>query len=134
MYIATDKLNFEGINFNFEFGAHDFLKLKTSQIIFFIYFSILIVISVYQSSISMTNQKIQTRRNFKILFLWFLLGTAIYLFTNSGFEIIYLIAIPVSTLVSLFFSGFKLKWIKETAFILLIIITLINQLKPDLIP
>jgi hypothetical protein len=134
IFIANNHLNFSGIKFEFNFSVHDFVELKTSQIIFFIYFSILIIISIYQSSISMTNQKIQTRRNFKILLTWFVLGSAMYLFTNSGFELIYLVAIPVSALVSLVFSGSKLKRIKEIAFILLIIITLINQFKPDLIP
>jgi hypothetical protein len=133
-FIFTNHMGLSGIEFHFSFSAKDFLKLQTGQFIFFVYFSILLLVSLYMSSVSMSNQKIQTRRIFKILFLWILLGAALFLFTPSGFELIYMLAIPFSTFVSLFFSNLKSKWLSEISFLFLLIITLINQFMPSLIP
>jgi len=133
-FIFTGKLEISGLEFKIHFSVKDLHKLKTSQILFFVYFSILTIISGLQASRALANQKIQTRRNFKILFLWILLATLIFFLTSTEYEIIYLVAIPVSSVVAMFFSDLRYKWLKEIAFMLLLIITMINQFFIHFIP
>jgi hypothetical protein len=133
-FIFTNHFNFSGLENDFYFGTAKLSEFRTGQIIFLIYFAVLLIFASVKSSRIISNQKIQTRRNQKILFLWFLLGFAIYIFTNSKLELIYLLAIPISFLFSLLFSDNKNLWIKEIAFDLLIGITIINQFFPNLIP
>ena len=132
-FIFTNKFNFSGINNDIAFTVSDFSSLKPGQIIFFYYFALIVLLASFQSTRSIALKKIQIRRNLKILFIWFLIGCAIFIFTNSGFELVYLVAIPLSALVTIFFENTELKWVKEIAFILLLLVTLMNQFFPNLI-
>jgi hypothetical protein len=131
--IFTNKFQFAGIEPDFSFSPLEFSQLKIGQVIFIIYFGFLVLLGSIQTTTTISNQKIQIRRNLKFLFLWFILGLLILFFTNSTFELIYLESVPTAILLSLFFSNTNYKWIKETAFILLVGITIINQYFPLLL-
>lgn len=133
-YIFNGKLNLSGIQYDIDFSPPKFFLLKKGQILFFAYFVLLVVVAGIQSTGFISNQKIQFRRNLKLLFLWIALAVLIFLFTSSSYELIYMIAIPSSILLSLFFTIDNLKWVKEITFFLLVIITIVNQFLPDLIP
>lgn len=132
-FIFTNKFELSGIETDLSFSSVEFGRITVTQKIFFIFFGILIIISSIKSTRALANQKIQLRRNQKFLFLWFVVTLLIFSFTKSSFELIYLIAVPTSVLLSLFFSDKRYRWIKEIAFLLMLTITIINQFLPNLL-
>jgi hypothetical protein len=132
-YIFTDQANFSGLEYSLIFKTSELLEFKVCQTIFIIYLALLLILASIKSTGSISSQKIQIRRNHKIILIWFIIGLAIYLFTSSKSELIYLLAIPVSFILSSLFFDDKYKWLKEIGFILFLSVTFINQFFPNLL-
>lgn len=130
-YLTTHQIETSGISTDLSFSLKEMTSMKPALILFFIYFGLLLLLSSAYSTRLISTQKVQLRRNQKFLFLWFILCTLIFLFTNSSFELIYTVSIPIAILFSLYLSSTGYRWTKEIAFILLLGITFINQVYPD---
>ncbi len=132
-YIMFNKLQLDGIHFRFEFINKPFSTLRSGQLVFLSYVVVLMVIASFRLSAFVSNVKIQIRRNLKILFIWFVLGLVIFLFTDSSFEFIYTCAVPVAFLFAMLLSNLDKKWFPEIIWLLLFGITIINQYFSQLI-
>jgi hypothetical protein len=130
-YLTTNQIETSGISTDLSFSLKEMTSMKPALILFFIYFGLLLLLSSAYSTRLISTQKVQLRRNQKFLFLWFILCILIFLFTNSSFELIYTVSIPIAILFSLYLSSTGYRWAKEIVFILLLGITFINQVYPD---
>jgi hypothetical protein len=110
-------------NLNFEVT-----KIDVSIQVFFIYLALLVLVSGLQLLSSFPNQKIVNRK-FNGVFLWFIaISISLVFFVPWGtFEIIYLVAIPISFLLSHFFTFIKNRFWGELLFSLLLFITAFLQ-------
>lgn len=131
-YIFYNKIQFSGIEPSLSFSTESIHQLKSGQIIFLVYIGFLLLTAGLLLSSYMSNVKIQIRRNLKFLFSWFLLGIFIFIFTKSSIETIYVLAVPISMLFSVFFLNIKNKWLAETAWLILLTLSIINQFLPEL--
>lgn len=112
--------------FSFDPSFSDFTSLSaTSQIAALFFICIIILASLalfrYYSSLN-----INIRKNLKLFFYLFILGILIILLTNSSLELIYMIAVPVSLFLSLFFINLKSKFFGNILLIIVFLITIAN--------
>lgn len=126
-FIFYNEFTFSGIDLNFSFGLDALKSLKPEQLFFLSYVGFILSLASFNLSLYMSNVKIQIRRNLKFLFSWFLAGLLLFIFTQSGIEVIYVIAAPISMLFAIFFLNIKNKWLPELAWFIIIGLTLINQ-------
>ena len=107
-------------------GFTDFSSLSTTFIITGIYFILLSLLASFTLFKYYISLNINVRNNLKLFFYLFILGISIVIFTNSSLELIYLIAIPLSLFLSLFFINIRNNLLGNVLLILMIISTIIN--------
>jgi len=132
-YLLTNSLNFSGVDFRLSFSFPRYHDLVLSQIIVLAYTAFLLIYATIMLVGYISNLKIPMRRNLKFLFLWFWIGIFLLLFTDSSFEIIYICAIPIATLLSMFFVNFKKGWVIEIIWVLFIMCIILNAAFPNLL-
>ncbi len=79
---------------------NNFLILNLSENISRLYIIVLFTISVLSLFKYFNNLKIDIRNNFKLLFALFIVGVLLVMLSASSFEMVHLIAIPVSLFIS----------------------------------
>ncbi|MEN8120437.1 MAG: hypothetical protein ABFS35_08825 [Bacteroidota bacterium] len=117
--------------FRFDPGFNNFTSLTGTSQIAGIFFLILIILSnmaLYRYYVSLN---INIRNNLKLFFYLFLLGFLIIYLTNSSLELIFLIAVPVSLFLSLFFIHLKSKLFGNLLLVLSFLITILNLFLAD---
>ncbi|OFX21194.1 MAG: hypothetical protein A2041_04840 [Bacteroidetes bacterium GWA2_31_9b] len=98
----------------------DFKNIHLSYILFYSLLFLIILIASLNLISSFQNRKIKTRKYFVINFWYFIIGLGIFLFfKRSSFEIIYILSIPISYLLSDYFYSFKKNHIQNAILILL---------------
>ncbi len=132
-YLLTSSIQFSGLDNEFSFSFPKYPGIIISQKIILFYASIILIAATVQLGTYISNLKIPMRRNLKFLFLWFLLGILMLLFTKSSIEIIYLISIPTAVLFAMFFVNLKKGRISEVLWIILILCIILNQAFPNLL-
>ncbi len=92
-------------------------------LILFSYFGFLILISFFYLLSTINTKKIITSKYFTIFFWLFLLSSLLLIFVHSiSVEIIIIVAIPISFLLSNFFVSIRSKWWSEILFTILILL------------
>jgi hypothetical protein len=92
-------------------GLNDFLILNLSEKISRLYIIVLFIISILSLFKYFNNLKIDIRNNFKLLFALFIVGVLLVMLSSSSFEMVHLIAIPVSLFISNYLiSAKKVFW------------------------
>ncbi|HYX07670.1 MAG TPA: DUF6427 family protein [Bacteroidales bacterium] len=108
---------------------HTAFSFKKPYTIFLIYlFFLIVVVSEYMVR-HFPTKKIQARKTFMLFFWLFLSTPAIYLLVPStSIELIYILAIPLSFVLSHYFVFAKSKWLPEALFIILLILIIVNNI------
>ncbi len=96
--------------------------------VFFLLIIFIASLALFQYYVSLN---INIRNNLKLFFYLFTLGLLLILFTDSSFELIYLIAIPISLFLSLFFINLKSKLFGNILLISMFLVTLANLFFQD---
>lgn len=105
---------------NFVLIKH-FYHLHFSYYIFYSLLSILIIIASFNIVRNLQKKKIKTRKFYLINWWLFMMGLLLFvLFKNIKYEIVYLLAIPVSYLLTDYFYSIKRNWTINVITILLI--------------
>ncbi|MEA3318305.1 MAG: hypothetical protein U9R54_10135 [Bacteroidota bacterium] len=92
-------------NFSFEFSI---IVPSLPYIIFYSFFSLLLVVASISTARRVTMKKIKVRKYFNINWWVFILGIVLFLFvTNVSYEILYLIAIPSSFFITEYFYNIR---------------------------
>ncbi|MBN1251505.1 MAG: hypothetical protein JXR51_02920 [Bacteroidales bacterium] len=120
------------LQFNFNFNFNIFLNIATNIKIIFSYLILIIITASFHITTYYIGLKSNTRKNLQFLFLIFILNILLLFFTKSTFELIYIIAIPISLFLSLFLFNINKKWISESIFSILLILVIINHAFPKL--
>jgi len=129
---GTATNNIEGL-MRFEPEIYDFMSLPLITKIADGYLLLLIVISSFSLFRYYNSLNINIRNNLKLSFYLFVLGLLLIIFTNSSYEMVYLIAVPVSLFLSLFFINLKSKLFADILLLIAILITFANLYFPDII-
>ena len=116
---------------SFNPGFTDITSLSITTQIAGIFFILLIFFANFALFRYYISLNINIRNNLKLLFYLFALGILIILFTNSSFELIYMIAIPVSLFISLFFINMKSIFLGNVLLIIAFLITITNLFFAD---
>ncbi len=104
-------------NFNFDFALK---SISFSNILFYSYLGLLILISSLSILRKLPNKKIKIRKYFKVNWWFFIIGISIFLFLDKvSYEIMYLLAIPSSFLITEYFYMIRSKIYADILFFLL---------------
>ncbi len=127
-YVISNNVNFsEIINDLTDVSAH-LGDIKCSMLAFSIYITLLSVIGISTIILNLSLKKVFIRLNIRLLIVWVLTGMLIWLTDLSSKEIFYSIAIPLSVLLSIYFTDMKNKFMREVFWLLFISMTIINQI------
>jgi hypothetical protein len=108
---------------------HTALSFKRPYTIFITYLFFLIIVASEFMIRHFPTKKIQARKTFMLFFWLFLSSLAVYLLVpSSSIELIYILAIPVSFVLSHYFAFAKSKWLPEALFIILLILIVVNNI------
>ena len=108
---------------------HTAFSFKRPYTIFLIYLFFLIAIVSEFMIKHFPTKKIQARKTFMLFFWLFLSTIAIYLLIpSSSIELIYVLAIPVSFVLSHYFVFARSRWLPEALFIILLILIIVNNI------
>jgi len=118
--------------FDFKFSFNNFKELNLNNSILLVYSAILILLSSIDLQKYYFKLKNSSRNNLLFLFQLSIFSLLFIIFTGSGFEIVYILAIPIALFLSLFFTNLKNKWISEGLFFVFILIVMINNIYPKL--
>jgi len=132
LFIITGHFQDLSLLFNFQFTFNNFADLNINNVILFIYTISLILFATYNLSKYYFKLKNNHRNTLSFLFQLFIVSLFLIIFTNSGFEIVFIFTIPVSLFLSLFFSRLRSKWLAESLFFIFIVIVIINNIYPEL--
>jgi len=106
------------MNFKFEFA---FKSISIPYAIFYSYLGLLVFISGMSILGKLKNKKIRIRKYFKVNWWFFIIGILMFVFlVNVSYEIIYLLAIPSSFLITEYFYQIKSKIFANILFLLMI--------------
>ena len=124
-----DKLATIMMNFFESFKlSYSFHFLNNSYNIFYLFIALLIIISSYVLMLNFQKKKIKNRKFFVINWWIFAIGLISFiLFKNIKYEMIYLLAIPVSFLFTDYFYSIKRTWMLDS--ILLVMFLMIVYIK-----
>ena len=132
-FLIDSNIQFAGLGNNYSFSFPKYNEIELIQKILAGYIGLLIITASFRLGTFIANLKIQVRRNFKILFLWFVIGIMLFLFTRTSGEIIFVISVPACILLSLFFAGIKKKWLAESLWGLFLTLIFLSHVFPDLL-
>jgi hypothetical protein len=97
-----------------------------ASISFYLFFIIIASFFAFNKYFSI---KIQSRKLYQLILSLFLNGLAIFLFVPSaGIELIYIVAIPSSILLSIYFAECRNTFINQLLFVLLLLVPLIMNI------
>lgn len=126
-YFFFDTLQLKGINIISQMNFNSIMNISSQRIMSYtVLFSILIFITLTLFHYIIIS-KVFIRRSLQLLFVWIFLCVIVEMLTSASVEIIYSLAIPISVLLSISLSNIKNKWIRESIWIILILLTIINQ-------
>ncbi|MFN8256987.1 MAG: DUF6427 family protein [Bacteroidales bacterium] len=131
-YLFEDKVQLSGLKINYLFSFPKYNEIELIQKILAGYIGLIIIAASLHLGTYIANLKIQVRRNYKILFVWFWIGILLFLFTNTSGEILFVISVPSSILISIFFAGMKKKWMAESLWGLFLILIILSHILPGL--
>lgn len=98
-----------------------FYSLQLAYYIFYGFLSLLIIAASYTMITNFQKKKIRTRKYFEINWWFFFISLSLFLFfKNVKYEIIYLISIPLSFLITDYFYSVKRSWYLNAIVLILI--------------
>ncbi|MCF6241219.1 MAG: DUF6427 family protein [Bacteroidales bacterium] len=127
-FFYLNNLSFLGFTQKFQAntGLNDFSVLSLSVKIIRLYIIALFALSILSLFKYFNNLKIDIRNNFKLLFTLFVLGLLLVVLTNSSFEMVHLIAIPISLFISNYLISIKKEFWSNIFLGGLILLTVFN--------
>lgn len=128
IFLSSGKINLAGLEAGFVFSFSGIKDLPPGVMYFLFFLGVLLLMANFQLSTYLVGVKINIRRNFKILFGWFVIAACMFLFTKSSTEIVYPLAIPVSIIFTVLFSNINKKWLADLLWGLLLAFTIYNQI------
>lgn len=132
-YIADSSVYDINALLSFEPGISDFMNLSLSTKIADAFFLLLVLISSLALFKYYNSLNINIRINLKLFFYLFVVGILLIYLTNSSYELVYLIAIPVSLFLSLFFMNVRSKLFADLLLFLALLLSIINLYFSDFI-
>lgn len=132
-YIADSSVYDINALLSFEPGISDFMNLSLSTKIADAFFLLLVLISSLALFKYYNSLNINIRINLKLFFYLFVLGILLIYLTNSSYELVYLISIPVSLFLSLFFMNVRSKLFADLLLFLALLLSIINLYFSDFI-